>query len=330
MEPFFSKRRAVPFLALLLSSCALIFRSTIPDVGPPPDLRVEITPARLARGEYLARHVMACIDCHSDRDFGHFAGPVVTGTEGKGGTRFGKELGLPGTLYGKNITPAALGAWTDGEVARAITSGVGRDGEAFFPMMPYPNYRQIATEDLYSLIAYVRSLKPITNEVPKRELNFPLKYVARTLPRPYEPAPPPNPSDTVARGKYLVIIASCADCHTPMNDRGQPLPGMYMAGGNESELPWGTLRAANITPDVETGIGRVPREVFIKQFKGFSTPEGKRLPNGTDGFNTDMPWTEYGGMTEGDLGAIYDYLRTIPPVKNAVRWFTPPGGPANP
>src|SRR5690349_20501445 len=59
----------------------------------------------IARGEYLAHHVAGCIDCHSNRDLTKFSAPVVPGTEGGGGFAFIPAYGIPGTLYGKNITP---------------------------------------------------------------------------------------------------------------------------------------------------------------------------------------------------------------------------------
>lgn len=79
-------------------------------------------------------------------------------TLGAGGEKFDRTMNFPGEFYSKNITPFALKKWTDGGIYRAITSGVSKDGHPFFPVMPYPNYNQMATEDVYSLIAYLRSL----------------------------------------------------------------------------------------------------------------------------------------------------------------------------
>ena len=84
------------------------------------------------------------MDCHSTRDWMRFAGPVVKGTEGKGGDKFDESIGFPGTIYAKNITPAALGNWTDGELVRAITMGINKKEEALFPMMPYMNFNHLS------------------------------------------------------------------------------------------------------------------------------------------------------------------------------------------
>ena len=72
---------------------------------------------------------------------------------GKGGERFdGPTAGMPGVLYASNITPAGIGEYTDGELMRAVTTGVARDGRAMFPLMPYPNYGRIAREDVEAIL----------------------------------------------------------------------------------------------------------------------------------------------------------------------------------
>jgi mono/diheme cytochrome c family protein len=303
-------------LVLLLGAGAVYFFSSFPKVGPAAELRIAPTAEKIARGEYLANHVTVCIDCHSTRDFEYYSGPIVPGTEGKGGMEFPD---VAGTFYPANITPVALGNWTDGELARAIASGVNKNGEALFPMMPYPIYNHLAQEDLEAIIAYLRTLAPIPNEVPKSKVNFPLNLIMRTIPEPYAPQPRPAPSDTIAYGKYLSTVAGCTFCHTPIDDRGQPLPGMDFAGGMEFTFPWGPIvRSANITPDENTGIGAWDRAYFIERFKEYADSTKSHIPVAKDGDNTVMPWTMYAGMTEEDLNAIYSYLRTVKPVTNQV------------
>jgi hypothetical protein len=95
-----------------------------------------------------------------------------------------------------------------------------------------------------------------------------------------------------------------------------------MAGGTEIRLPGGMInRPANLTPDNETGIGLWTKEQFINTFKSRSSHESINMPVKPGEFQTVMPWWMYGRMTEQDLGAIYDFLRTIPPVKNQVTKF---------
>lgn len=304
-------------LAAVLGGVAAYVRLALPNVGPPPDLHVGSDPELVVRGEYLARHVTVCVDCHSERDWTMFAGPIVPGTEGKGGELFGQDAGLPGEFYASNITPAALRSWTDGELARAITAGVTRTGEALFPIMPYPAYAHLTPRDLEAIIAYVRTLAPIENAVADRQLAFPMNLIVRTIPQAAPPARTVDPNDPVAYGKYLVQIAACAECHTPAKD-GAKVVGMELAGGFEFRTPAGAVRSRNITPDVETGIGSWDRQRFVATFKAFAPEHGRMRLAAEAGYNTPMPWAMYGGMTEEDLAAIYDYLRTVPPIRNAV------------
>lgn len=310
-------------LAVLLISGSVYFNLTYPKDIPVTNIKVVATPERIERGKYLANNVALCIDCHSTRDFTKFSGPVKTGTEGMGGSVFGEEMGLPGTIPVKNITPAALGTWSDGEIIRALTSGLNKDGESLFPIMPYENYHTMSEEDLYSVIAYIRTLKPIKNEVGRKQLNFPLNYIEKTLPlETYRSVKAPEKSDIKTYGKYLVTMASCNHCHTPTKD-GEPIAGMEFAGGDEIKLPFGSIRGANLTPDVETGLGGWTKEQFIQRFKSMASEQVKNMEILPGSFNTIMPWTMYGGMTEEDLGAIYEYLQSLKPVKNMVVKFTP-------
>jgi hypothetical protein len=275
----------------------------------------------IKRGEYLANHVSACMDCHSTRDWTLYSGPIKPGTEGKGGDKYGEELGIPGTVYTKNITPAGIGHWTDGELMRAITSGINKNGNVLFPMMPYPLYNNIAEEDLKAIVAYLRSLQPIENKVPESSINFPVNMLIKSAPKNYIAKPAPDRNNSVEYGKYLVTIGGCIDCHSPA-DQGEMIAGKEFGGGVEYDLPFGIIRTANITPDMETGIGSWSKEVFIARFKYFLNEESKKMRS--DNVQTIMPWTLYAGMTEEDLGAIYDYLRTVKPLKNKVVTYSPP------
>jgi mono/diheme cytochrome c family protein len=297
------------------------FNLKYPDVDPAPMITVERTAERLARGKYLAHHVTVCIDCHSTRDWTKFSGPVISGTEGKGGEEFPEAVG---TLVSSNITPAAIAQYTDGELLRAFTVGVTRDGRAMFPLMPYPMYSKLTEADAYAIVAYTRSLSPIENKVKESTLNFPLNFIVKTIPQgSFNPSSEPDKNNPAEYGKYLTTIAACEACHTPRDDKGQNLPGMTLAGGNAFPFPGGTVRALNITPDNETGIGNWTKEDFLARFRSFIAPEAMEATLAPTDFNTPMPWTMYAGMTDEDLGAIYEYLRTIPAVKNQVEKFTP-------
>jgi len=155
-------------------------------------------------------------------------------------------------------------------------------------------------------------------------------------------------SDPVARGRYLVKLGGCSDCHTPkkMTDQG-PVddPALYLAGHPaDAQLPpppdlsqtpwfaatagmtawtgpWGISYAANITPDPHTGIGIWTEEMFIQAMRtGRHMGEGRTiLP--------PMPWQALSEGTAEDLKAIYAYLKSIPAVHNAVPQPVPLTGP---
>ena len=308
---------------VLIIAFLIYFNAKYPQVDPPSNEKVEITPARLERGKYLVKHVSICLDCHSTRDWAKYAGPLVAGTLGKGGEKYDETIGIPGVMYSKNITPSALGSWSDGEIIRALTCGVSKDNTALLPLMPYAGFSKLSKEDLYSIVAYLRSLPAINNSVPERSLNFPFNLIVKTMPyKTYTPSPEPNRNNPVEYGEYLVTIANCFDCHT-QRVKGDFIKGKEFAGGFEFRFPFGIVRAANITPDETTGIGSWTKDQFIEQFKGFDADSNQAASVGPKDFNTPMPWTLYGGMTREDLGAIYDYLRTIKPVNNTVVKFTP-------
>jgi len=290
-----------------------------PKVPPPAVVTLEPTPERLARGKYLSDHVTGCTSCHSERDWTKFSGPVKSARIGVGGQEF--PLGGAGTVFAKNITPAAIGSWTDGELQRAVTAGVSQDGTPLFPLMPYLHFGAMAADDMHAILVYVRSWQAIEGAVAPRALNFPMNLIVRTIPAAGTPQPRPSPQDQLAYGRYITRIALCGDCHTPMDDRGQQLPGMSFAGGMEFLETGYRVRAANITPDADTGIGSWTEQQFVDKLKAFETPSEAVLSESERRQNTVMPMTAYAGMTREDLAAIYGYLRTLPPVVNRVTRF---------
>ncbi|PTL81781.1 c-type cytochrome [Vitiosangium sp. GDMCC 1.1324] len=305
-----------------------------PRVRPAPSLKVVATPEKLARGRYLAENVSICFHCHSQADMSLFGTPPKPGSLGGGGMCMGPETGFPGTMCASNITPdseTGLGQWTDGELIRAIREGVSRDGRPLMPIMPYGLYKQMSDEDVEAIVAYLRTIPAIRNPIAQTRLDFPLSLIIRFMPEPVEQAiATPARSDTVAYGKYLVTVGGCVECHTPTDEQHNPLPGKLLAGGQEFELEKdAVVHSANITPHA-TGIGGLSREVFIGLFKRHAQPEARREVDPR--FNTVMAWLSYAGMTDEDVGAIYDYLKTVPPVDNAVMAWTAPkvAAPASP
>jgi mono/diheme cytochrome c family protein len=271
----------------------------------------------IARGEYLAHHVAGCIDCHSNRDLTKFSAPVVPGIA------FIPTYGIPGTLYGKNITPdteTGIGSWTDEEVLRAVTQGISRNGDTLFPLMPYPSFNHMAKEDLLSIIAYIRTLKPIKNKVQPRQLMMPiaLAYPGQFLQPSVEGNVRPPESDKVKYGEYITTMSICADCHTPVSPKGLDRSKMY-AGGHVFDAGVFKVASANITPDSATGLGTWTEERFLNKFKAYREKSSYDFTAGKE--NTIMPLSEYAGMKDEDLKAIYAYLRTIKPISNKVEKY---------
>ncbi len=105
-----------------------------PAVGPAPQLRIERSGARVEHGKYLANCVCVCMDCYSTRDWKTLSGPIVRGTEGNRGERFGEENGFPDTIFASNITPATM-------------------------------YAGMTEEDLETIYAYLRTVKPVRHVI---------------------------------------------------------------------------------------------------------------------------------------------------------------------
>ena len=290
--------------------------------------KVQATPERIARGKYVVHHVSMCFDCHSERTM-QYGLPFKPGREGVGGFIWDQKIGFAGTLAAANLTPdpeTGLGNWTDGEILRAMREGVDREGKALFPIMPYTHLRSMSDEDAYAVVAYLRTMKPLRYERPAKALNVPLNFVEKFIPQPIAgPVVAPDKSDHLAYGKYLTTIALCSECHATKDDKNQPIPGREFAGGWVMETPTFKVVPSNITPHPSTYIGQASKEEFIGRFRAFSNFTAATAPEAPKGKNTLMPWISYSGMTDEDLGSIYDYLKTLPPVENKVNPFPDAG-----
>jgi hypothetical protein len=156
---------------------------------------------------------------------------------------------------------------------------------------------------------------------------------------------PPQPTP-VERGKFLVSLGGCNDCHTPlkMGANGPEPDFAHMLSGHPEAMPmppapalppgpwlvvasatltawsgpWGVSYTANLTPDAETGTGAWDEKMFIQAMR-----TGKHLGAGRD-ILPPMPWQAIGHLGDDDLKAIFAYLRSIPPVKNKVPDPAPP------
>jgi hypothetical protein len=316
---------AAYFIVLLLVAIAALLsyvKLALPKVSNAEDLKIDYTAERIERGKYLANSVSVCMDCHSTRDWSKFSGPLVEGTLGKGGELFDQKAGLPGAFYSKNITPEGISRYTDGELFRVITTGVTKEGRAMFPLMPYPYYSHMDREDIYSIIAYVRSLSPIKNDVPESVADFPMNFILNTIPKDAELQTRPDTTDMLAYGAYMTNASGCIECHTQV-DKGQIIKDLAFGGGREFQFPNGTsVRSSNISPDAETGIGKWSPEAFVQRFKVYADSAYVPPVVSPQDPNSIMPWTMYANMREQDLIAIYTYLKSVKPVSNTVSKYS--------
>jgi mono/diheme cytochrome c family protein len=263
---------------------------------------------RLARGRYLA-NLAHCFECHSQRDA---EGNEVAGMQGAGQVLAPEEsnIPLPHFLVCPNITPdreTGAGLWTDQQLARAIREGIGHDGRILSKMMPYWNFRFLTDEDLASIIVFLRSIPPVRNPLPKR--NLPREPVTDWR---LEVQPPPLPlaaSEAARRGEYLVHIGNCTGCHTTADAQNRAVPGMLFGGGRVFVRRWGTAASANLTRD-PSGIGYYDEAQFIRTIRLGRV--GARVLNRT------MPYPLFGRLSDDDLKSIFAYLRTLPPVQHRV------------
>ena len=312
-------------LVLAVSGFAGFVFLARPQSRPPLAVSATATPERLARGEYLA-YTTGCLDCHSKRDFKRYAGPPVMPL-GAHADCFDKGVGVPGVVCPPNLTSnreTGLGSWTDGEILRAMREGIAKNGRPLFPLMPYGDLRHLSDEDALSIVAFLRTLPPVSYKAPAPQLDFPMPIVIRFIPKPLDGAvSAPPKSDVQAYGKYITTTSGCLFCHTTADERMMPIPGREWAGDNEFRGPWGAVRSANLSPH-ETGLGGKTKENFIGLFRAFGAAEGEVAPGAQ---NTVMPWSLYNKLTDEDLGIVYDYLKAQKPVANTVDRFpkTPRG-----
>lgn len=289
---------------------------------------------RVARGRYLANGVGRCFWCHSPQTNTDPALPKPE-TLGAGDTL---DPSLP--IVAPNLTPDAetgLGRWTDAQIIRAVREGIGADGRRLRNDHPASYFSVMTDDDAESLVAYLRSLRPIRNQLPR---SAPQTSSHETV----EPfgKPAANPGRTPEeRGAYLVHLAECAGCHTTTTEAGAPFRRMLFGGGRrfiETRMGFGyevgndgafaaasepklqpgerVVVSANLTRD-PSGISYYTPELFVQTIRTGRVGGVRRL-------SSAMPWIHFRTLTDGDLRAIFAYLRSVPPVRHQVSNTDPP------
>jgi mono/diheme cytochrome c family protein len=300
------------FVVLAASAALYIHLTGIPSYPVEKvDLKIEITPERVAHGRKIAN--MLCAACHLDQATGRLTGRLMPDVP----PQFG-------VAYSRNITrhpERGIGSWTDGEIAYLLRTGITRDGRYTPPWMV--KLPRASDEEIAAIIAFLRSDDPLlqASDVPNKasEPTFLTKLLTRVafLPFPYPKAPiaAPPTTDRVAYGRHLAVnLVGCFACHSAdfaTNDELHPEKSKGFFGGGNTMLDYNgkPIRTANITPDHETGIGSWSEDQFVRAVKGGFRPDNTPLL---------YPMEAYVDLTDDEARAIYAYLKTVAPIKNKV------------
>lgn len=279
---FFSGLLGLVALLLAVTGGIGIFNIYLAAAPAAPQLSVEYTPERVARGEHLTNSF--CVECHSETG-------VMPMT---GGIDFAKDIPIPmGAMVSANLTPAGvLKNYTDGELFRVFRAGINNEGHRL-AIMGTVNVRYMSDEDLYSVIAFLRSQTPVekVNQTPADRLNYLAMVMvgAGMLPlnQPVEGSiVAPEKAVSADYGAYVLSYQDCRICH-----------GEDYRGGDE-----GGLTPAG--PSLEAATNWTA-EQFVSTLRTGVTPSGHQLSD-------EMPWRAAGRLDDVELKAMHSYLQSLP------------------
>jgi mono/diheme cytochrome c family protein len=250
--------------------------------------------ATVERGRHLVQAVVKCGDCHGE----NLGGQVFLDVP-------------PFRLVAPNLTRGQGGVaaqYADADWLRSIRHGVRRDGRALL-VMPARELMALEANDLAAVIAYVLSVPPVDNVLPATQLRLlgrVLLFVG-ALPPPdasvidhSAPFPAPVPRTvSVEYGRYLATVGGCVGCHGP-----------GLSGGRVPGVPPDFPPASNLTPSGP--IGQWTEADFFRALR-----EGKR-PTGAP-INPFMPWQASGKMTDDEIRAVWQFLKSVPPRESGTR-----------
>lgn len=252
----------------------------------PPNLAIPTDSARIERGRHLAQSRLGCADCHAadlggravveNAMFGHYIAPNLTrGSGGVGGT------------------------YTDADWIRAVRHGVRPSGRPLL-FMPSEVFANLSEQDLGDVIAYVKQVPPVDRTMAQtrpgpigralitfQRAAIPARVIDHAAPF---PAPPPEAA-TVEYGAYLAATSGCLACHGPALDG-------VGGGGDPAVKPTNLTRGGPTAAWTEAD--------FFRAFRTGTRPDGSRIKE-------EMPWRTMGRMTDAELSALYQYIRSVPP-----------------
>ena len=258
------------------------------------------------RGAYLAR-AGDCIACHTARNGQPFAG--------------GLPLNTPiGMIYSTNITPdleTGIGRYSLNDFVKVMREGVAKDGHHLYPAMPYTSFARLSQEDMLALYArFIQGVEPVHNSNHPTQLSWPLSM--RSLMAVWnalylsngEYAADPDKNVVWNRGAYLVQgLGHCGECHTPRGIAGQMKAGSEQNG--RQYLSGATLdnwHASPLTGDLETGLHGWSKVEIVEFLK-----TGRTARVAAFGVMSEVVGKSTQYLTDQDLMAIAEYLKSLPP-----------------
>jgi len=321
-------KRTLKILAYLIGIAVLIAGAGAAYIGirgvpkykadiPADILSLKVSPdsVRISRGAKIS--TLLCKQCH----------------QGPEGRLTGREMKDVPAAFGKvasyNIThdpEHGIGKWTDGELYYFLRTGIRANGTWAPPFMP--KFPLLADEDVYSIIAWLRSDDPAlaadSHEYPPNRYNFFVKFLANVAvfppALPSKPIAIPDTTDKVAFGRYVADgLCACYGCHSADFAKQDPLfpeksLGYYGGGNPMLNVEGETVPSANITPDKETGIGNWTQQQFYEAVKFGKNPKGGPL---------NYPMLPHVTLSDAEVNAIWAFIQTVPPIKNRVARYQP-------
>jgi len=252
------------------------------------------------RGDYLVNGILTCGNCHSPK------GPTgdIPGKHFSGGLSWDEP---PFKVTAPNITQdkdTGIGKWSDADIKKLMRTGLMPNGVHIAMIMPTGFYHIMTERDLDAVVAYLRTIKPISNKVADPIYKMP--QVEHVLPGGEKPYTEAMMTDKVKKGFYLATIAHCMECHTPMEKGMRQWTTRLGAGGFEFPGPWGVSVSRNITSSKSKGIGAWTDAEIKRAITQGISKDGSHL-------KPPMGFHYYSTLTAGDLDAVVAYLRTVPP-----------------
>ncbi|QIL69201.1 cytochrome c [Diaphorobacter sp. HDW4B] len=274
---------------------------------------VQITPALVAKGEYLAR-AGNCMACHTVAGGAKFAG--------------GRAIETPfGIIYSTNLTPAlrsGIGEWTSSEFWRAMHNGRARDGRLLYPAFPYTSYTQVTREDSDAIWAYLRSIPAVDQANRANALDFPFNTQVALAGwramffRPASFEADAKKSADWNRGAYLVQgLGHCAACHTPRNVLGATQDGAAFRGGL---IPVQNWYAPALNAPQEAGVAAWSQADVERLLRVGTSPHAT-----VSGPMAEVVFRSTQYLNDQDLRSMATYLRELPQQQVAVEKVDAPG-----